>query len=114
MKKEYSYTLNLKIKTKTAFFGPGVAELLLRIDRNHSINQSAKEMKMSYNKAWNILKKAETEVGYPLVVKSVGGSHGGGTVVTEDGKILIEKFFQFQKKMYEVADIYFNEIFPEW
>lgn len=114
MKKEYGYTLNVKIKTDTTFFGPGVAELLTRIDRNHSINQSAKEMKMSYNKAWNILKKAEMEMGYPLVIKSVGGSHGGGTVVTDDGKQLIERFFRFQEKMYETADQYFKEIFPEW
>lgn len=110
-KHKMNYTLNLKLRGEEVFFGPGVVELLQHISQTSSINMAAREMGMSYNKAWRILKRAEEELGFPLVLKSVGGSNGGGSKITAEGKVLIEKFLSFQTKTYEIADTYFNEIF---
>jgi molybdate transport system regulatory protein len=94
----FTYTLNLKLRTDQSFFGPGVVELLQRISRTGSLNTAAKQMSMSYNKAWRIIKRAEEELGYNLIDKSVGGSNGGGSTVTPAGKHLTEKFLDFQKR----------------
>jgi molybdate transport system regulatory protein len=109
----FTYTLNLKLRTDQSFFGPGVVELLQRISRTGSLNTAAKQMSMSYNKAWRIIKRAEEELGYNLIDKSVGGSNGGGSTVTPAGKHLTEKFLDFQKKTYQATNQYFKEIFSE-
>ncbi|MEI5989089.1 winged helix-turn-helix domain-containing protein [Enterococcus crotali] len=107
----FDYTLNLKLRTNRIFFGPGVVELLQRISQTGSLNTAAKQMRMSYNKAWRMIKKAEEELGYPLIDKSVGGSNGGGSTVTIHGKRLTAKFLLFQKKTYQITNQYFAEIF---
>lgn len=109
----FDYTLNLKLRTNKIFFGPGVVELLQRISQTGSLNTAAKQMRMSYNKAWRMIQKAEDELGYPLIVKCVGGSNGGGSTVTSYGKTLTEKFLLFQKKTYQVTNQYFTEIFSD-
>ncbi|WP_086312566.1 molybdate transport system regulatory protein [Enterococcus sp. 7F3_DIV0205] len=109
----FNYTLNLKLRTNRIFFGPGVVELLQRITQTGSLNTAAKQMRMSYNKAWRMIKKAEEELGYPLIDKSIGGSNGGGSTVTIQGKQLTEKFLLFQKKTYQITNQYFAEIFGD-
>lgn len=110
---KFNYTLNLKLQADRIFFGPGVVELLQLISKTGSLNTAAKKMGMSYNKAWRILKKAEEEYGFPLVIKSVGGSKGGGSTVTDGGKKLTAQFLLFQKKTYQITNQLFDEIFLE-
>jgi molybdate transport system regulatory protein len=109
----FNYTLSLKLRTNRIFFGPGVVELLQRISQTGSLNTAAKQMKMSYNKAWRMIQKAEEELGYALIHKSVGGSNGGGSTVTVEGKRLTAKFLLFQKKTYHITNQYFSEIFSD-
>ena len=44
------------------YFGPGICELLEKIDDSGSIQAAAKQMNMSYTKAWKILNRAEKEM----------------------------------------------------
>ena len=92
----FTYSLNLKLKTDRNFFGPGVVEVLQKIQQTGSLNLAAKEMKMSYNKAWRIVRVAEEELSFPLIIKSVGGCNGGGS-----------------KKVYQQVEACFEEIFKE-
>lgn len=108
---KFNYTLNLKLQTDQIFFGPGVVELLQLISQTGSLNTAAKKMGMSYNKAWRIIKKAEEEYGSPLVITSVGGSKGGGSVVSENGNKLMKQFLLFQKMTYQITNQLFDEIF---
>lgn len=68
------------------FFGPGPAELLERIERTGSINQAAKEMNMSYKKAWELVSKLNAGSAKPLVITQSGGEKGGGSVITDEAR----------------------------
>ena len=103
----FTYSLNLKLKTDRNFFGPGVVEVLQKIQQTGSLNLAAKEMKMSYNKV------AEEELSYPLIIISVGGCNGGGSIVTDQGKELIDQYLLFEKKVYQQVEACFEEIFKE-
>ena len=59
-------------------FGPGIAELLERIDRCESIRTATMEMKIAYSKAWTMLRSCEAALSYPLIQRKVGGAGGGG------------------------------------
>ena len=72
------------------FFGPGRVELLEKIEKTGSINKAAKEMEMSYKKAWEMINALNTQAQKPLVVTQAGGEKGGGSVITEEAKLLIK------------------------
>lgn len=87
------------------FFGPGPLELLERIDDTGSINQAAKEMHMSYKKAWEIINTLNEATVKPLVITKTGGMKGGGSMISDEAKGLIvyyrllrERFEKFLEK----------------
>jgi molybdate transport system regulatory protein len=74
---------------ETRFFGPGRSELLERIDQTGSINQAAKQMRMSYKKAWEMITMLNTQAKRPLVILHTGGERGGGSEITNEARELI-------------------------
>lgn len=70
--------------------------LFLNIDELESIAASAKKMEISYRKAWELVRRAEEELGFTLVKKYRGGSEGGKTELTSDGKQLVEAYRQLR------------------
>ncbi|RAK02715.1 molybdate transport system regulatory protein [Larkinella arboricola] len=90
------------LEAQERFFGIGRMELLERIQQTGSINQAAKEMKMSYKRAWELVQSMNSQADAPLVSTQTGGERGGGAVVTEEGlkyltyyRGLQERFQQF-------------------
>jgi molybdate transport system regulatory protein len=80
------------------FFGPGRVELLERIEATGSINKAAKQMGMSYKKAWEMINVLNTQTSKPFVITQAGGEKGGGSVITEDAKELIAYHKQLRKR----------------
>jgi molybdate transport system regulatory protein len=76
-------------------FGPGTFDLLVLVDETGSLHQAAKLMGMSYNKAWRAMRQAEDHLGLKLLTRRTGGAQGGGSVLTEDGHTLMERFRAF-------------------
>ncbi len=72
--------------------GKGRVELLERIKKTGSITNAAKEMKMSYRQAWQMVEEMNERAETPLVEKRLGGKSGGGTIVTEAGENAIIEF----------------------
>ena len=74
------------------FFGPGPLELLDLIDSYGSITEAAKQMKMSYKKAWEIINTLNEHSAKPFVETQTGGSRGGGSIVSREAKDLIREY----------------------
>ncbi len=106
-----NYSLKLRLRKGCTFFGPGVAQLLNLVEETQSLNTAAQTMGMAYSKAWNIIKVAEEALGYPLLVRTIGGVNGGGSMVTDEGKKVVRQFLKFQEEAYEMADILFKKYF---
>jgi molybdate transport system regulatory protein len=67
-------------------------ELLLNIAELGSLAASAEKMKISYRKAWELVRQSEKTLGFQLIEKHRGGRDGGNSVLTEDGAKLIEAY----------------------
>lgn len=80
------------------FFGPGPVELLERIRDTGSINQAAREMKMSYKKAWEIIHTLNEQVLRPVVIKKSGGEKGGGSLITDEAVQLIKYHYSLRER----------------
>jgi len=80
------------------FFGPGPVELLERIRDTGSINQAAREMKMSYKKAWEIIHVLNEQTVRPVVIMKSGGEKGGGSLITDEAIQLIKYHSSLRKR----------------
>ena len=80
------------------FLGNGRIKLLHLIHKTGSIKKAAKELKMSYRKAWSLLDSMNKQAKDAYLIKSSGGSGGGGTEVTEAGLKAIENFKSLDQK----------------
>lgn len=60
-------------------------DILRRIHDVGSISEAARNAGVSYKAAWQAIETLSNLAGGPLVEKEVGGSHGGGTRLTEKG-----------------------------
>ncbi|HMP88666.1 MAG TPA: LysR family transcriptional regulator [Kiritimatiellia bacterium] len=64
------------------FCGPGLIQLLKGIRRRGSIQQAAKEMRLSYVKALKILSRLEKALGQPVLIRHKGGATRGNSTLT--------------------------------
>jgi len=98
-------------------FGDGPCEILSLVDKLGSLNQAAAEINMSYSQAWKLIKKLEKRLGFKLLHKKVGGSSGGGSELTDKGRLITEQFAEFRNKaekcLGELEKEYFNRDFYE-
>jgi molybdate transport system regulatory protein len=80
------------------FFGPGPVELLECIEATGSISMAAKEMKMSYKKAWELVNNLNTQMDNPVVIPQAGGEKGGGSTITPEAIKLIQYHRQMRER----------------
>src|SRR5262249_38409206 len=79
-------------------------QLLEGIDRWHSISAAARQMGMSYRRAWLLVQQINAAAGQPLVIATTGGRHGGGTQLTPQGRWVMRLFGQLQQQVRQTAD----------
>lgn len=106
---ELKYSIFLTLNKEKKFFGPGICMLLQNVKETKSINKAAKRMNMTNTKAIRIIKEAEEELGYKILVKNIGGAGGGGSTITKEGEIFLNKYLEFRKEVEEAT----NKIFEK-
>jgi molybdate transport system regulatory protein len=79
-------------KNRKAFLESRRIELLEKIEEHGSITKAAKTAGMSYKGAWDAVNSMNNLADKPLTINMTGGRHGGGTVLTEEGRSLIRMF----------------------
>lgn len=87
----------LRIKLRLEYdspliLGPGKAELLARIGRLGSISAAAREMGMSYKRAWTLVEEMNTAFSEPVIDRARGGTGGGGATVTPTGERVLSHY----------------------
>ena len=122
MDKKFRPVVSLRIFGEDKCFGPGVAQLLRRVEEKHSLRAAAISMSMAYSKAWTIIKTAEKELGFDLLVSTTGGKNGGGASLSQQAMSLLAAYEQYcndvrayaqREFQTRFADILTNETAPE-
>ena len=106
-------SVRFRLAKNDTFFGPGIAEFLILVDQSNSMQTACKEMEMSYSKGWKMLKIAEAQLGIQFLERQTGGSKGGFSVLTPEGKAFLEKFRQMEAAVQAAAEAAFEKIFLE-
>ncbi|HTE46626.1 MAG TPA: winged helix-turn-helix domain-containing protein [Gemmatimonadaceae bacterium] len=72
--------------------GPGKADLLEAIASTGSISAAAREMGMSYRRAWMLVDTMNACFRLPLVSTAKGGVEGGGASLTPTGRKALREY----------------------
>lgn len=103
--------MDYKIKSRiwieangNVLLGEGRISLLKAIDELGSLSKAAKSMNMSYNKAWNLVDSINKSAKKAVVSKTIGGKGGGGTIITDHGKKLIEAYNNINSNCWKFLD----------
>ena len=86
-----------------AVLGPGRLELLEAIERCRSISAAARELRMSYRRAWLLVDSINRAAGVALVRTQTGGAEGGGAELTDQGRMAISAFRELQARVQQSA-----------
>lgn len=78
-------------------FGPGKAALLQAIERTGSISAAARELEMSYRRAWLLVEDMNRCFKQPLVETATGGAKGGGARITANGQLVLTRYLAMEK-----------------
>lgn len=73
-----------------AYVGPGKVGLLEAIRDSGSISQAARNLGMSYRRAWLLLESINESFSEPATIAKTGGKGGGGVELTKFGNVLIK------------------------
>jgi tungstate transport system substrate-binding protein len=91
----WEVTLNLGEKIP----GKELLILLEKIDETGSLNRAVEEAGVSYRYGWALLNRAEGALGKALVLRQSGGTAGGGTTLTQEGRKLLGHMQSLQREV---------------
>ncbi|NOT14699.1 MAG: LysR family transcriptional regulator [Methylotenera sp.] len=94
----------------TVAMGPGKAELLETIDTCGSISSAAKQMQMSYRRAWELVDVMNKCFNQPVVTSASGGQHGGGAHLTDFGRFILKSYRDLVVKAQLATELELNQI----
>jgi molybdate transport system regulatory protein len=83
--------------------GPGKVRLLELIAETGSISAAARQMEMSYRRAWLLIDEVNGIFGSPVVETATGGSGGGGARITRLGEAVVAAFRDIETNATELV-----------
>ena len=86
-----------------ARIGPGKVALLESIRDTGSISAAARDMGMSYKRAWVLLDSINQAFTQPVVKAAPGGPGGGGAILTEFGAEVLERYRRIVERAQKIA-----------
>lgn len=102
---------NLSLECDEIFFGPELAQFLMLIAHTSSMQTACRQMNMSYSKGWKIIKEAEKQLGYPLLITQSGGAEGGFSQLTPKTEDFLNRFLAMEKELNEKTEELFFKYF---
>ena len=88
----------LKIEFSSGLrLGHGKVRLLELIAETGSISAAARQMEMSYRRAWLLIDEVNGIFGNPVVETATGGTGGGGAKITPLGEAVIAAFRDIER-----------------
>ena len=96
-KKNPALKMRIRVYAGDRMLGPGKIQLLESIANTGSLSAAAKEMGMSYMRAWNIVQELNRDPARPIIEMSRGGRSGGSACLTSRGKRILKLYQEMDR-----------------
>lgn len=103
--------VSVSLNREKPFFDSRIAMLLMLIDETKSVRAAGQRMQLSYSSCWNIIRTLESQLNYTLIARTQGGAGGSTSVLTDRGRLLLERYRAYEQKLKELAGELYGEYF---
>ena len=110
---ELAFRASISLSREEECFSALTADFLEAVAESGSMLGACQIRDISYSKGWKMLKIAEAQLGIQFLERQTGGSKGGFSVLTPDGKAFLEKFRRMEAAVQAAAEAAFEKIFLE-
>lgn len=93
--------------------GPGKIALLEAIGEHGSLSTAAGSLGLSYRRAWLLLDSLNKTFNQPVTHSNAGGKNGGGSSITEFGRLLVSQYRALEKEITQLGGRHLKEILPQ-
>jgi molybdate transport system regulatory protein len=93
--------------------GPGKIDLLEAIARSGSLSQAARDLRMSYRRAWILVDSLNGMFSRSVANATTGGRGGGGMQLTPFGESLIKSYRKLERDVEKQAVIRLQSLAQE-
>jgi molybdate transport system regulatory protein len=103
-----STTIGIRVRVDfnaASSIGPGKIALLEAIARSGSLSQAARNLGMSYRRAWLLISSLNGMFSKTVANATTGGSGGGGMQLTPFGESLIKSYRKLERDVEKQAAI---------
>lgn len=112
-RKDVHIRIKVRLEAEEIFFGPGTCELMEKIEETGSIHEACLLMGLSYSKGSKMIRRMEQQLGYCVMERRAGGAGGGGSLLTERGRWLLETYKKMEQEIRQEAERIYRNYFPE-
>jgi molybdate transport system regulatory protein len=85
--------------------GPGKVRLLEAIHSSGSLSGAARQLHISYRRAWDMLDSINRNCPIPLVETATGGVKGGGAKLTARGQALLRCYRELETRVRQTVSV---------
>ena len=110
---ELAFRASISLSREEECFSALTADFLEAVAESGSMLGACQIRDISYSKGWKMLKIAEAQLGIQFLERQTGGSKGGFSVLTPEGKAFLEKFRRMEAAVQAAAEAAFEKIFLE-
>ena len=103
--------VSVSLNKEKPFFDSKIAMLLMLIDETSSVRAAGQRMQLSYSSCWNIIRTLESQLNYTLIERSQGGAGGSTSVLTDRGRLLLERYNAYEKELKKQANALYESYF---
>ena len=104
--------VSVSLNREMPFFDRKTSMLLMLIDETSSVRAAGQRMQLSYSSCWNLIHTLESQLNFTLIERTQGGAGGSQSRLTQRGRLLLERFDAYERKLRETAlslyDSYFG------
>jgi molybdate transport repressor ModE-like protein len=113
-KESLRYEIELKLGRNELVFDPFILQFLETVDRARSMQTACKQMHISYSKGLKMISQVEKETGLTLLERHAGGSEGGISLLTPEGREFIESYICMKGELEVYAEQLFEQYFKDF
>ena len=106
--------VELSLGRNEEFFSPFMAQFLSLIDYTGSIQTACRQLHISYTKGWSLLRSAQQQIGFPVLVTKSGGANGGCSQLTPRSRDFLSRYLAMEQALSREGERLFQMYFPEY
>ena len=103
--------VSVSLNREMPFFDRRTAMLLMLIDETSSVRAAGQRMQLSYSSCWNLIHTLESQLNFSLIERTQGGAGGSQSRLTQQGRLLLERFDAYERKLRETALALYDSYF---